>query len=230
MVLACARRIVRYDGAVRHGDWRLATGMPMFRVRGRVLGIVGFGKIGQTVARKATALGLLCIAFDPYVADAVFREHGVEATSLDELLARADFVTLHVPLTGETRHMFDAERLADLKPTAFLVNTSRGGVIDQDTLVAALRQGQLAGAALDVFEPERLADGHPLLALPNVIATPHVAFYSEESVRDLALLGARNVAAILAGRRPASLVNPEVLALPRWAHLQPALAPSARLG
>jgi D-3-phosphoglycerate dehydrogenase / 2-oxoglutarate reductase len=230
LVLACARRIVPYDGAVHRGDWRLETGMPMFRVRGRILGIVGFGKIGQTVARKAVALGLQRIAFDPYVADAVFREHGVEATSLEELLARSDFVTLHVPLTAETRHMFDAERLTRLKPTAFLINTSRGGVIDQDALVAALQRGRLAGAALDVFEPERLADGHPLLALSNVIGTPHVAFYSEESVRELALLGARNVAAILAGRRPASLVNPEVLALSRWAHLEPALAPSARSG
>jgi D-3-phosphoglycerate dehydrogenase len=228
LVLASARRIVRYDAALRRDDWGLRTGMPMFRLRGQVLGIVGFGKIGRTVARKASALGLRCLAFDPYVAPAVFREHGVQATELDDLLARSDFVTLHLPLTDETRHLLDAGRLARLKPTALVVNTSRGGVIDQDALVAALREGRLAGAALDVFEPERLPADHPLLALPGVIATPHVAFYSEESLRDLALLGARNVAAILAGRQPASVVNPSVLTLPRWAHLRPGLAPSGQ--
>jgi D-3-phosphoglycerate dehydrogenase len=221
LLLACARRITRYDPALRRGDWSLGTGMPMFRVHGRVLGIVGLGKIGRTVARKAGGLGLRCLAFDPHLP-----EHGVEPASLDELLGRSDFVTLHLPLTGETRSLLDARRLARLKPTAFLINTSRGGVIDQDALVIALREGRLAGAALDVFEPERLPGDHPLLQLPNVIVTPHVAFYSEESVHELALQGARNVAEVLAGRRPGSVVNPAVLALPRWAHLRPALAPA----
>jgi phosphoglycerate dehydrogenase-like enzyme len=106
-----------------------------------------------------------------------------------------------------------------MKPTAFLVNTARGGIVDQDALLRALREGWIAGAGVDVFEPERLPSDHPLLAQPNLVATPHVAFYSEESVHDLEVLAAENVAAVLSGRRPANLVNPEVLDLPRWAHL-----------
>jgi D-3-phosphoglycerate dehydrogenase len=215
-----ARKVVRYDGAVRDHDWTLATGMPIFRVRGRTLGIVGFGKIGQTLAAKARALGLVVLAVDPYVPPASIREQGVEPVSLDEALARADFLSLHLPLTRETVHLLDEARLRRMKPSAFLINTSRGGVVDQEALLRALREGWIAGAALDVFEPERLPADHPLLALPNLIATPHVAFYSEESVRELEVKAARNVAAILSGRRPEALVNPDVLALPRWAHLR----------
>jgi len=220
LLLACARKVVRYDGAVRDHDWALATGMPIFRVRGRTLGIVGFGKIGQTLAGKARALGLVVLAADPYVPEAIIRERGVEPAGLDEVLRRADFLSLHLPLTPETRYLLNAQRLFRMKPSAFVINTSRGGVIDQAALLDALREGWIAGAALDVFEPERLPADHPLLALPNLIATPHVAFYSEESVRELEVKAARNVAAILSGRHPEALVNPDVLALPRWAHLR----------
>jgi D-3-phosphoglycerate dehydrogenase len=220
LLLACARRVVHYDRAVRDRDWGLGTGMPIFRVRGRTLGIVGFGKIGQTLAAKARALGLAVLAADPYVPEAIIRERGAEPADLDEVLARADFLSLHLPLTAETRHLLDASRLRRMKPSAFVINTSRGGVVDQAALLEALRDGWIAGAALDVFEPERLPPDHPLLALPNLVATPHVAFYSEESVRELEVQAARNVAAILEGRRPHALVNPDVLALPRWAHLR----------
>lgn len=221
LLLACARKVVRYNAAVRDGDWALAAGAPIFRLRGRTLGIVGFGKIGKTLAGKARALGVAVLAADPYVPEAVVRDCGAEPVGLDELLSRADFVSLHLPLTAETRHLLDAVRLSRMKPSAFLINTSRGGVVDQAALGRALRERRIAGAALDVFEPERLPPGHPLLALPNLIVTPHVAFYSEESVVELEVQASRNVAAILGGRRPAALVNPEVLDLPRWTHLQP---------
>lgn len=220
LLLASARSICRYDNAVREGNWQLQTGMPIFRVRGRTLGIVGFGKIGQVLAQKARGLGLNVIAHDAYLNPEIARQHAIELMSLDDLLAQSDFVSLHTPLTPDTQNLINAEHLRRMRPTAFLINTSRGGIIDHDALVYALREGWLAGAALDVFVPEPLPSEHPLLGMSNVIATPHVAFYSEESVLDLEVLAARNVAAILSGKKPAAVVNPEVLSLPRWAHLQ----------
>lgn len=218
-LLAGARRILRYDRALRAGDWSLATGMPVYRVAGRTLAIIGFGKIGRRLARKAAALDLQLVAHDPWVADEEIRAAGVEPVSLDEALARADFVSLHTPLTEETQHLLNAERLARIKPGAFVINTARGALIDQDALLHALQSGRVSGAGLDVFVPEHLPAGHPLPAQPGVIATPHTAFYSEESVRELQRLAAQNVADILSGKRPADVVNAEVLALPRWSHL-----------
>jgi D-3-phosphoglycerate dehydrogenase len=152
--------------------------------------------------------------------DAAIAAAGAEAADLATVVSRADFLCVHVPLTEETRGLIDDRLLRSMKPTAFVINTARGGIIDQDALVAALDNGWIAGAALDVFVPERPAPDHPLLTRPNLIASPHVAFYSEESVHDLEVLAAENVADILTGRRPRWVVNPEVLALPRWAHLQ----------
>jgi D-3-phosphoglycerate dehydrogenase len=220
LLLACARKVSRYNAAVHEGDWALPTGMPIFRVRGQTLGIIGFGKIGQTLADKARAFGLHILAYDPYIGDDAIRQREAEPSSLDALLERADFVSLHTPLVPETRGLLNADRLRRLKPTAYVINTARGGLIVTDALVQALQAGWIAGAALDVFDPEPLPPDHPLLALPNVIVTPHVAFYSEESVLELETQAARNVADILSGRRPSSVVNPEVLTLPRWAHLR----------
>jgi D-3-phosphoglycerate dehydrogenase / 2-oxoglutarate reductase len=141
---------------------------------------------------------------------------GVELVSLNELARRADFVSLHVPLVGDTWNLVDEAFLQEMKKSAFVVNTARGGVVDQATLVVGLREGWIAGAALDVSTPEPIPVDDPLLALPNVIATPHVAYYSEESLVDLGRLAAENVAAGLAGKRPAAVVNPDVLALERW--------------
>lgn len=219
LMLACARQIVRYHVDVRAGNWDLKVGMPMFRIRGRTLGIVGFGKIGQTLAERARGIGLNILASSPHMSDEAIRARGAEPASLDDLLAQSDFVSIHAPLTAETRGLLNADRLRKMKPTAFLINTARGAIVDLDALYVALRDGWIAGAALDVFVPERMPADHPLLALPNLIATPHVAFYSEESVADLEIKAAQNVAAILSGKRPDSLVNPEVLSLPRWAHL-----------
>ena len=134
-------------------------------------------------------------------------------------------MSIHAPLTGETRGLVDAAFLGAMKPTAFLVNAARGAIVDQDALADALREGRIAGAGLDVFDPERLPPDHPLLAEPGLIATPHVAFYSEESILELEVRAAENVAAILSGRRPGSVVNSEVLELPRWSHLREAPNP-----
>ncbi len=219
-MFALARNVCRYNTAIYNGNWELKTGMPMYRMNGRTLGILGFGKIGQTLAAKARGLGLKLSAYDPYLPEAIFAQHQTERVSIEDLFARADFISVHMPLTPQTRHMVNQDLLRKMKPTAFLVNTSRGGVIDQDALIQALQEGWLAGAGLDVFEPERLPPEHPLFHTPNLLATPHVAFYSEESVVELETKAAQNVADILAGRRPAAIVNPQVLDLPRWSNLK----------
>ncbi|MEZ4668029.1 MAG: C-terminal binding protein [Anaerolineae bacterium] len=221
LLLACARNIAHYNSAVRSGDWALNSQRRLFRLHGRALGIIGFGKIGQTLAQRALGFGLRVLAYDPHVDEAVIRHNGCDMVGLDELLARADFVSLHTPLNPSTQHLMNAERLQRMKPTAFLINTARGGLVDHEALLQALREGWIAGAGLDVFEGEPLAADHPLLAQPNLIATPHTAFYSEESLVELQTKAAQNVAAILAGRRPAAVVNPQVLELPRWGGLQP---------
>jgi D-3-phosphoglycerate dehydrogenase len=213
MLLALVRGLVPYDRAIRAGDWSLATGLPTRRVAGSTLGVVGFGAIGQEVARKARGLDMEVIAFDADP-DRV-RAAGAEWVSLAELAARADAVTLHVPLLDSTRHLVDAEFLKAMKPTAYLLNAARGAIVDLDALAAALAAAELAGAGIDVFEPERLAPDHPLLAQERLLATPHTAFYSEESMRDLARRAAENVAAVLRGERPAATVNADALATVR---------------
>jgi D-3-phosphoglycerate dehydrogenase len=209
MLLAHARGLVPYDRAVRRGDWSLATGLPTRRVAGRTLGIVGFGAIGQTLARKARGLDLAVVAHD--ADEARVREGGAEPVGLLELAGRADFVSVHVPLVEGTRRLIGREFMSAMKPSAYLFNAARGAIVDHNALLWALKAGEIAGAGIDVFEPERLPADHPLLAEERLLATPHTAFYSDESMRDLARLAAENVAAVLAGREPASLVNPQIL-------------------
>jgi len=220
LLLACGRKVCHYNSRVHAGDWEIASGKPLFRLRGQTLGIVGFGKIGQTLAPKARAFGMRVLVYDPYVDAETVQEQHCEKMGLDRLLGEADFVSIHAPLTESTRGLIDKAQLRRMKPTAFVINAARGAIIDQDALVEALEGGWIAGAALDVFTPERLPPEHRLLKLPNVLATPHVAFYSEESLRDLQTQAAENVAAVLSGQRPAYVVNPEVLDSPRWSHLR----------
>jgi D-3-phosphoglycerate dehydrogenase len=217
-LLMFARKTHLYNAAIRQNNWKLQTGMPLHRVNGQTLGIIGFGNIGQALAGKARGLGLQILVYDRK-SDNFIRGQHAEPVSLDELLARSDFASLHLPLTPETRGLLDASRLRQMKPSACLINVARGSIVDSAALLQALQEKWIAGAAVDVFDPEPLPDNHPLLEQPALIASPHVAFYSEESIRELEIKAAQNVAAILSGRRPAHVVNPEVLALPRWAHL-----------
>lgn len=219
LLLCLVRGIHRYDRAIRAGDWSLSTGQPTRRVAGTTLGIVGMGRIGQALARRAQGLGMAVVAHDD-LAGAAMRDLGVEPVTLEELAERSDFVSLHCPATEETRGLVDAAFLRRMKPTAYLLNAARGAIVDQEALVRGLEDGEIAGAGLDVFVPERLPADHPLLQHDQLVATPHTAFYSEESVAELAAIAARNVASILDGRRPAAVVNPDVLALDRWAHLR----------
>lgn len=185
LLLAAQRRLPRMDAFVRDGSWARGeqarpTAHPVRRLSTMTLGLVGFGGIARLVSQRAAAFGLRILASDPYVSPELAAEHGVSLVSLEELLAEADIVSLHVFLSAETRHLIDAERLARMKPEAILVNTSRGPVVDEAALIEALRAGRLAGAALDVFEHEPLDPASPLIGMDNVILLPHYASYSDE--------------------------------------------------
>ncbi|MCH2539416.1 MAG: C-terminal binding protein [Anaerolineales bacterium] len=220
LLFASARAICKYDKAIRLDNWDLATGTPMYRIRGRTLGILGFGHIGRTLASKAESLGVRIIAYDPYIDEAAVTFPKVELVGIDDIFSQADFLSVHTPLIPQTEGLIDEARLRTMKSNAIIVNCARGAIIDHQALERALREGWIAAAAADVFEPEHLDPDHPLFALPNLIATPHVAFYSEESVAELEIKAAENVAAVLSGRRPEAVVNAEVLDLPRWSHLK----------
>jgi D-3-phosphoglycerate dehydrogenase len=171
------------------------------------VGLVGFGKIPRLVAAKAQAFGLNVVAFDPYIEPSDAASLGVELLSLEELMANSDFVSIHTPLTPETRHMIGADVLAGMKPEAMLINTARGGLVDVDALADALDAGSLAGAGLDVLPDEPPTADLRLMDRDNVILTPHTAFYSEQSMIDLQAKAAQQVALVLAGEQPQYAVN-----------------------
>jgi D-3-phosphoglycerate dehydrogenase / 2-oxoglutarate reductase len=212
LILGLARGVVRLDRGVRAGTWHPMAAAPLRRLRGRTLGLVGFGRIARAVADKARPLGLQVLAHDPYLSDAVIGEAGVEPVGLEDLLGAADIVSVHAPLAAGTHHLIGREELAAMRDGAVLVNTSRGGLVDQAALREALDEGRLGGAALDVLEHEPLAPDDPLLSRPDVIVTPHAAFYSEESVAELQRKAAVQVVEALAGRVPPYAVNPDAWA------------------
>lgn len=210
LLLAVARRVCRYDREVKSGLWDWKTGRPLHRLQGKTLGLLGFGKIARRLAEKAKALGLVPIAHDPYLPDQVFAQAGVRKCDLDALLRESDIISVHVPLTPETRHLLDARAVSTMKPGAILINTSRGPIVDEQALAAALRSGHLAGAGLDVMESEPPKADNPLLGLDRVVLTPHVAWYSEESQLDLRRKVAEDVGRALHGILPQGLVNREL--------------------
>jgi D-3-phosphoglycerate dehydrogenase len=198
MILALAKDFVRQDPHVRAGVWD--KGLYHGReLRGQRLGLVGFGLIGQTVARMAASLGMRVHAFDPYVPDSTFKDVAHRETDLDALLVSSDIVSLHCPLTPETRGLIDARRLGLMKPTAYLVNTARGAVVDEAALVDALEGGRLAGAGLDSFAAEPPDPDNRLFRLANTIVTPHVAGVTIDAKRAVSIQAAENVVAILRG-------------------------------
>jgi D-3-phosphoglycerate dehydrogenase len=184
---------------------------PLYRLRGRTLGLVGLGNIPQMVVPKAQAFGLKVVAYDPYVAKETAAGLGVELMELDALLAASDYVSVHAPLTPETKHLIGADAFRKMKPTALLVNTARGPLVDTDALAVALDNGEIGGAALDVVPVEPLPADSPLLNRDNLVLTPHTAFYSVDALLDLQSKAAQDVARVLAGERPVYPVNPDVL-------------------
>jgi D-3-phosphoglycerate dehydrogenase len=211
LLLALARRITAADAGVKAGAWDVVAHAGIRRLRSQKLGLLGFGKIGKALALKAGALGMKVIVYDPYLDPAVIARDAAEAVSLDSLLSEADAISIHVPLSPETRNLISDRELAQMKPTAFIINTSRGGIVDEEALAIALREGRLGGAALDVLYVEPPPADHPLRQAPNIILTPHLAFYSRESVIELQTKAAEEVARALKGEPPRSPVNPEVI-------------------
>ncbi len=214
LLMAAARRIVEGVDYVRAGQWQ-TWGPTLLRgqeLTGATIGIVGFGRIGKEVAKRASGFGMTLLAYDSYQDQAAARELGVKFVALDELLRAADYVTLHVTLTEETTHLIGPREFGLMKPTAILVNAARGPVVDTDALVAALRDGEIFAAALDVTDPEPLPADHPLVALSNAIVVPHIASATVATRDAMATLAARNLLAVLRGEQPEQIVNPEVLA------------------
>ena len=223
LLLSFARRLPYMQEAMRQGHWTARQHPGVHRIAGQTLGLIGFGASAQAVARRAAGFGLQLLAWtrSPANYGLTAAQLGVTLVSLDELLERSDFASIHLPLNTQTRHLLGAQQLARLRPSAALINTSRGAIVDEAALVDCLQRRTIAGAALDVFEtidvfaPPGTAPQHPLLALDNLIATPHCAGSSVESTRESKLRGAQHAIAVLCGHWPAHIVNPEVV--PRFA-------------
>jgi D-3-phosphoglycerate dehydrogenase len=207
LLLSLARKIVYCDGLVRKGRWESKAAAPMWRFRGRTIGLVALGKIPQTLVPKAQAFGLKVIAYDPFITPDVAAGLDVELVDFDALLARSDYISIHAPLTADTNQLFNADAFRQMKPEALLINTARGPLVDDQALVEALDQGQLAGAALDVLPVEPPQSDCPLLNRDNVIVTPHIAYYSEDALLDLQTKAAQDVASVLKGKPPRYPVN-----------------------
>jgi D-3-phosphoglycerate dehydrogenase len=207
LLLAVARNVARYDRSVRRGVWDYNAGSPMQRMAGKTLGLIGFGQVGRGVARRALGLGLRVLAVDPYHHDESIRQAGAEPTALPDLLMRADFVSIHAPLTEATRGIIGREQLSLMKRGAILINTARGPLVEQSALVDALANGQIRGAGLDVLDQEPPAADEPLLRFDNVVLTPHAAFLSEESLFAVQRDAALEVRRVLLGETPLHAVN-----------------------
>ncbi|MCL5961529.1 MAG: C-terminal binding protein, partial [Chloroflexi bacterium] len=210
LLLACARQIVPMHAAVLSREWSFEVAKPLFRLRGQTLGLVAFGKIARAVAAKGKAFGFHILGYDPYTPAQVFLDHGVQPASLGEVLTQSDFVSLHAPLSAETTHLIGEDELKAMKPTAYLINASRGGLVDEKALCKALSENWIAGAGLDVVENEPPDWNNPLFSLPNVVITPHAGFYSEDSLEDVRRRASQEVIRALTGEWPVCLLNQEL--------------------
>jgi D-3-phosphoglycerate dehydrogenase / 2-oxoglutarate reductase len=202
LLLALARKIPLSNKLVQAGRWEMPAVVPIHRLAGRVLGLVGFGNIPRALAPKAKAFGLRVVTHDPYAPPQALVAAGVEGVSFDRLLEISDFVSIHAPLMPATRGLFNAEVFGKMKTGALLINTARGPLVDEDALVSALDSGRLGGAALDVVAVEPLPKDSKLIGRDNVILTPHTAFYSVEALNELQTKCAADVARVLSGEKP----------------------------
>jgi D-3-phosphoglycerate dehydrogenase len=206
-LLAHARGFPRLLESTRRGEWGNKVVAPIRRLQGQTLGLLGFGRIGRAVGSKARGLGLEVVVHDPYLDSLPPESSDAQLVDWETLLRTSDYISLHVPLTEGTRHIINSKSLSLMKPTAFLINTARGALIDEDALLEAVRSGQIAGAALDVLSAEPPPVDHPLLHEERVWITPHSAWYSEESMEDMRTRGAEEVVRVLQGQKPRSPVN-----------------------
>jgi D-3-phosphoglycerate dehydrogenase len=215
LIFACARKVVWsrevLDKSSETGQWDFTGLFPMYRLDGKTLGIVGVGRIGSRVARKLSSFGLRIIGTDPYLSEQRRAELGLEFVGQEELFRISDFVTVHTPLTDETRHLINPKTLGWMKPTAYLINTSRGPMVDDKALAEAVRSGAIAGAAIDVYDHEPPPPDHPFFGLDNVILTPHIAWASEEAGWEIRRSILDDILSAAEGRPARCIVNEEIL-------------------
>jgi D-3-phosphoglycerate dehydrogenase len=212
LILSLVRRIPHFVSLVKKGDW-LSTTLTTYRLKDKTLGIIGFGKIGKEVARKMHSFGLKIIVYDPFINNDIAEKFNGKKVSLEKLLKESDIVTLHCPLTKETKHLINKETLRIMKKNCYLINTSRGGLVDESALYYALRDGWIACAAMDVLENEPPDQSNPLLEMENVIITPHIAWSSPEAIRQLEFSAVEEIIRIIKGDAPNNIVNKQVLML-----------------
>jgi len=214
LIMAVARRVVEADKFIRNGKWDIPWSLTMFLgndVYGKTLGIIGLGRIGSAVARRAKAFNMRVIYYDAFRNEQREKELGVEYKEFKDLLKEADFISIHVPLIPETRHLFNEEAFKTMKRTAYLINTSRGPVVDEKALYKALTEGWIKGAGIDVHEKEPTPKDNPLLTLDNIVVTPHIASASVETRVKMATMAAENLVSVLQGKIPPNLVNKDVV-------------------
>ena len=209
MLLTCARKIAFYDRLVRGGEWAVPPGKPMFRIAGSTVGLIGFGNIARRVARGAASLDMRVLYSDPFVEEGQFDVPG-EKVEFEDLLRESDYLCVHAPLTPQTRGMVGTEAFSKMKSSAFIINCSRGPIVDTKALVHALDEGQIAGCALDTTDPEPLPMDHALQSRENVIINPHAAWYSEQAMEGLQRGAPSEVRRVLTGQWPVNLVNQAV--------------------
>lgn len=214
LILALAKRVLDQDQRLRAGEWPRQATLPL---RGRALGIAGLGRIGKAVALRGACFGMRLMAYEPFPDQAFVAQHNVALVSFEKLLAESDFLTLHLPLTPEAKHLMNKKTLAQMKRSAFLINTARGGLVCEADLIDALKNGLLGGAGLDVFEEEPTFKENPLFQFDNVVLTAHIAGVDVQSRDDMALHAAKAIVALSKGEWPAQqVVNPDVRSRFRW--------------
>lgn len=207
LLLDCAKKLTYLAGQVKQGNCSYTTVKPLYRMEGKTLGLMGFGRIPRLVAKKMAGFGVHIIAYDPMMNEEQARKLGVTPVSFDQLLRESDYLSVHCPLTADTHHLFNEAAFRAMKPTAIFINTARGAVVNEEDLIHALEQGEIAMAGIDVTETEPIPVDHPLLKLDNAVVTPHAAWYSEEAVQSLQLKAAQEAARVLMGQPPLNPVN-----------------------
>ena len=202
MIISMARKIPQSNKLVQSGRWEMPAVVPMYRLRGKTVGLIGFGNIPRLMTPKAQAFGFNVIAADPYAPKELFEKYGVESVSMDELYEKSDFISVHAPLLPETKGLVNKDAFKKMKDTAIIVNTARGPLINEKDLIEALDKNEIGGAGLDVVETEPLPENSPLIGRDNVILAPHTAFYSVEALEELQTKAASDVARVLNGEEP----------------------------
>ena len=211
LMLALTRKLFFVDKSIKNLEWDWKKFHPIPRIKGKTIGIIGLGRVGRQVTKRLQGFDVHILACDPYIPPDVFTTYHAKQVDLNTLLEHSDIVTVHVPLTDETRHVISSDQLKKMKKKAILINAARGGIVDEKALVNALEKKEIAGAGLDVLEQEPIQKDHPLLRFDNVIITPHMGWYSEDTVDEVQRIAAEQVLQCLQGKIPTNLVNKDVI-------------------